>query len=297
MEESRATPDDIARFVDELRRQDVAPKTLVNYRSDLLHVARWFEGSRGEPFAAVAVTPTDLRDYRSHLITVEGKKPATVNRRLAALRKFFSWAKGVGLIVDRPTDAVRGVEESPRAPKSLDRREADRLIREAEREGNKRDIAILQTLRHTGLRVGEVAALTLRDITISERKGSVTVRSGKGSKYRVVPLNLDARRAIDQYLAVRPAVADEHVFISQRGEGIKPQAIENVVKKYARRAGLEGVSPHTLRHTFGKSALDAGVDLVTVAALMGHDSVETTAVYTHPSARDLEQAVDRLATD
>jgi len=96
---------------------------------------------------------------------------------------------------------------------------------------------------------------------------------------------------------VRPKVADEHVFISQRGEGIKPQAIENVVKKYARRAGLEGVSPHTLRHTFGKSALDAGVDLVTVAALMGHDSVETTAIYTHPSARDLEQAVERLQAE
>ena len=295
MEESRAIPNDIERFTDELRRQDLARKTLVNYRSDLLNVARWFEGSRGEPFTAAAITPTDLRDYRAHLMTVEGKKPATVNRRLAALRKFFGWAKGVGLIVDRPTDTVRGVEASPRSPKSLDRREADRLLREAEREGNKRDIAILQTLRHTGLRVGELTALTLRDITISERKGNVTVRSGKGGKYRVVPLNLDARRALEQYLAVRPKVVDEHVFISQRGAGIGAQAIENVVKKYARRARLEDVSPHTLRHTFGKSALDAGVDLVTVAALMGHDSVETTAIYTHPSARDLEQAVEKLA--
>ncbi len=297
MEESSTIPDEIAQFVDELRRQDVAHKTLVNYRSDLLQVARWFEGSRGEPFAAAAVTPTDLRDYRSHLITVEGKKPATVNRRLAALRKFFGWAKGVGLIVDRPTDAVRGVDVSPRSPKSLDRREADRLLRETEREGNKRDIAILETLRHTGLRVGELTALTVRDISISERKGSVTVRSGKGSKYRVVPLNLDARRALELYLAVRPRVSAEQVFISQRGEGIKAQAVENIVKKYARRAGLEGVSPHTLRHTFGKSALDAGVDIVTVAALMGHDSVETTAIYTHPSARDLEQAVEKLASD
>jgi integrase/recombinase XerD len=107
------------------------------------------------------------------------------------------------------------------------------------------------------LREGELAAPTLRDISISERKNSVTFRSGKGSKYRVVPLNLDARRALEAYLLVRPEVADVHVFISQRGEQIKPQAIENIVQKYARRAGLEGVSPHTLRHTFGKSALDA----------------------------------------
>jgi integrase/recombinase XerD len=152
-------------------------------------------------------------------------------------------------------------------------------------------------LRHTGLRVGELAAVRLNDVEISERKGSVTVRSGKGSKYRVVPLNLDARRAISEYLAVRPQVADDYLFISQRGAGIKAQAIENVVKKYARRAGLDDVSPHTLRHTFGKSALGTGIDLVTVAALMGHDSIETTAVYTQPSTRDLEQAVDKLASD
>jgi len=173
---------------------------------------------------------------------------------------------------------VRGVEESPRAPKSLDRREADRLLREAEREGSKRDIAILQTLRHTGLRVGEFTALSMRDITISGRKGNVTVRSGKGSKYRVVPLNLDARRALEQYLAMRPQVTSEHLFISQRDEGIKAPATENVVKKYARRAGLESLSPHTLRRTFGKSALDAGVVLETVAALMGNDFVETIAI-------------------
>jgi len=69
-----------------------------------------------------------------------------------------------------------------------------------------------------------------------------------------VPLNLDARWAIKQCFAVQPQVADEHAFISQRGAGIKPQAIENVVKKYAQHAGLEGMSPHTLRHAFGKSA-------------------------------------------
>jgi site-specific recombinase XerD len=294
--QSKPAPDELLAFVAELRRQDVAAKTLVNYRSDLLQFARWFEGSRGESFTAAAVTPTDIRDYRGYLITTAGAKPATVNRRLAALRKFFGWAKGAGLVADRPTDAVRGVEESQRAPKSLDRREADRLIRSAEQSGSKRDLAILQVLRHTGLRVGELAAVRLGDVEISERKGSVTVRSGKGSKYRVVPLNLDARRAISEYIEVRPKVADEHLFISQRGAGIGAQAIENVVKKYARRAGLDDVSPHTLRHSFGKSALDAGVDLVTVAALLGHDSVETTAIYTQPSARDLERAVAQLET-
>lgn len=85
--------------------------------------------------------------------------------------------------------------------------------------------------------------------------------------------------------------------VTVSGTGIGAQAIENLVRKYARRAGLEAVTPYTLRHTFGKSALDASVDLVTVAWLLGHDSVETTAIYTQPSARDLEQAVERLAIE
>src|SRR5687768_6870756 len=103
---SNPAPDELLAFVEELRRQAVAHKTLVNYRSDLGQFAKWFEGSRGEPFSAAAVTPTDIRDYRSYLMTTAGAKPATVNRRLAAFRKFFGWAKGTGLVADRPTDAV-----------------------------------------------------------------------------------------------------------------------------------------------------------------------------------------------
>ncbi len=151
------------------------------------------------------------------------------------------------------------------------------------------------TLRHTGLRVGELCALRLGDVDLSERKGRVTVRSGKGQKYRVIPLNADVRRALAQYLAVRPRVADDHLFVSQRGgTALSTHGVEQLVATYARQAGLEDVTPHTLRHTFGKGLLDAGVDLPTVAALLGHENLNTTAVYTHPSARDLERAVEKL---
>src|SRR5947209_20445154 len=106
-------PGEVAEFVQDLQRQEVAAKTLVNYRSDLLCFARWFAAVNDEPFAAAAVTPTDLRDYRTYLIQDECRKPATVNRRLAALRKFFAWAKATARIQDLPTDAVRGVAASP----------------------------------------------------------------------------------------------------------------------------------------------------------------------------------------
>jgi site-specific recombinase XerD len=287
--------EDVTQFIAELQRQEAAARTLKNYESDLLCFGRWFQNSVGEAFTAERVTPTDVRDYKAHLLTVERRKPATINRRLASLRKFFQWAKAIDRIQELPSDSVKGVQSVPRAPKSLEKREVDRLIRAAERDGNKRNLAILQTLRHTGIRVGELCALKQNDVEISERKGLLTVRSGKGGKHREIPLNNDLRKAIEAYQAVRPKVLDSHLFIGQRGEGLKPQAVENVVKKYARAAGLEDVSPHTLRHTFGKLVLDAGEDLVIVAKLLGHERLETTAIYTQPSDRDLERAVEKLA--
>lgn len=156
-------------------------------------------------------------------------------------------------------------------------------------------MAIIQVLRHTGVRVGELANLRQSDTVLSDRKGQIVVRWGKGGRYREINLNADARRAIREYLKVRPNAEDDHLFIGQRGQGLSVRAIESVVAKYARLAGLEGVTPHSLRHTFGKHLLDAGEDLVTVAALMGHSRLDTTAIYTRPSRRDIERAVERLA--
>jgi site-specific recombinase XerD len=288
----------VGRFLQDLERQEVSPKTRASYRLDLLHFAGWFAETVGERFGPEAVTPTDVREYRGFLMNVEHRQPSTVNRRLAALRRFFQWAKAMGLAKELPTDNVKGVASAPRAPRWLEKREVDRLIRTVERHGNTRDLAIVLTLRHTGIRVSELSSLQLADAEISERRGTLTVRSGKGNRFRVLPLNVDARRAIASYLEVRPTVADDdHLFIGQRGQGISSRAVELLVTKYGRLAGLEDVTPHTLRHSFGKHALDAGADLVSVSALLGHQRLETTAIYTTPSQRDLEKVVEKLERD
>lgn len=291
------TPQDITAFMTELQRQEVAPKTIASYRSDLLGFARWFTDSTSEAFTAAAVTPTDVRDYRAHLRTVQRRPAATVNRRLAALRRFFGWAKATNRIREVPTEGVKGAPSTPRTPKALPKRELDRLLRAAEQDGNTRNLAILLTLRHTGLRVGELCNLRLSDITISERKGSLVVRSGKGDKDRVLPLNHDVRQALTAYLAVRPAASTDFLFIGQRGQPLQADAVQLIVRKYARRAGLSAVTPHILRHSFAKQVLDAGADLATVARLLGHERLETTAIYTQPTAQDLEAAVRRLERD
>ena len=117
------------------------------------------------------------------------------------------------------------------------------------------------------------------------------------NKFRTVPLNVDARQAIAAYLEVRPTVSAEHLFIGQRGQGISSRAVEMLITKYGRLAGLDDVTPHTLRHSFGKHALDAGADLVSVSALLGHQRLETTAISTTPSQRDLELVVEKLEQD
>ncbi len=295
MTAATAVPAEIDGFLADLQREGAAPKTLQSYRTHLLHFVGWFAESTGEAFAPAAVTPTDLRDYRAALLTIANRAPATVNRRLAALRRFFRWAKAGKLVAELPTEGVRGVNTPKRAPKSLPKREADRLVRQAERAGDRRDLAVLELLRHTGIRVGELCALGLGDVAIGERKGSLTVRSGKGGKYRQVPLNADARRALAAYLAVRPASAEERLFLGAGARPLGPQGVADLVAKHARRAGLDEVTPHTLRHTFARRLLDAGASLVDVAALLGHEKIETTAVYTQPHPRDLERAVERLA--
>src|SRR3954470_16071142 len=122
----------VGRFLADLERQETSPKTRDAYRLDLLHFADWFARTVGEGFSPEAVTPTDVRDYRSRLINVEKRQPATVNRRLAALRRFFQWAKATGLVKELPTDNVKGVASAPRAPHWLEKRDVDRLIRTVE---------------------------------------------------------------------------------------------------------------------------------------------------------------------
>ena len=284
-------------FQQALLEEGKSPRTIRSYLSDLRHFATWFAQTNGEELAPQRITLLDVRYYRSHLVTVVRFRPSTVNRRLAALSKYCRWAMAQGLLQGDPTKDVKGVSQVKGAPKALQPVELRRLLREVHKGGKVRDIAIVELLANTGLRAGELAKLTLEDLEISERKGTVTVRSGKGAKYRQVPLNADARRAIANYLEVRHQGEDDHLFIGQRGGALTPSAIWRVVRKYGQRAGFE-ISPHTLRHTFGTRLVRSkGVDLVTVAAMMGHESLDTTAIYTKPSEEDMAEAAERLSTE
>jgi site-specific recombinase XerD len=258
-------------------------------------ISRWFEETTSERFSPEAVTALDVHTYKAHLLKERGYKPATINRKLSSLSMFCRWARREGLMQGDPTEEVGGVEEVKGAPRALAHHELLRLLRTVHSSQKARDIAIVEVLANTGLRVGELAALTLDDVEISERKGWVTVRSGKGETYRRVPLNADARKALAEYLEIRADGGDGQLFLGQRGGGLTSSGIWRLVKRYGERAGLD-ISPHDLRHTYGTCLVrEEGVDLVTVALLMGHRSLDTTAIYTQPSEEDMARAAEKLS--
>ncbi len=157
---------------------------------------------------------------------------------------------------------------------------------------------MVQLMLQAGLRVSEVAALQVGDATLGDRSGTVRIRHGKGLKARDVPLNATARRALRQHLDHRHPAPDKDapLFASSRDGAMPVRTVQAVMTSLARRARLKrlAVSAHTLRHTFALGFLrDNPGKLVELASLLGHDSLDTTAIYTRPSRDDLAADLER----
>ncbi len=253
---------------------------------------------QGEPFTHGHARDYTVRDYRTHLITQRQAKPASVNLTLAALDSFYRW---VGLGPAR----IRRDELPQAAPRALTVEQTRRLLRAAERAalagtaGGVRDRAVVTLLLFTGLRIGELAALDLGDVAVSARKGLVTVRRGKGDRYRQVPLNTNARDALDAWVSRRstlPSSDNPALLLSLKGQRLSTRAIDLSVRRLAHVADIEA-SAHTLRHTCLTRLVRAGNDIVLVAELAGHARLETTRRYSLPSDADRQAAMDALTID
>lgn len=287
-----------------LKNAGKSERTISGYLADMTLFARWFEQTNGEVLSSNNLTPTDVREYKQHLLNVQKAKATTINRHLAALRSYAAWAKTTGGAAYNPVEGVKGISQQKHAPKWLDRKEQAAVLREGERRVQAaktgpakrqaiRDHCILVVLLNTGLRVSELVALEVEDITLSERKGELRVRAGKGTKERVIPLNEGCRKAIRAWYTVRPADPSSRVFMTQRGPATT-RAIQSILESIGESAHVDNLTPHVTRHTFAKNLVNAGVSLEKVAMLLGHSSLDTTLVYTTPALRDLEKAVGTL---
>jgi site-specific recombinase XerD len=241
------------------------------------------------------------RDYRSYLKTVTKRATSTVNAHLTALDHFYEYL-GLGAV------RVQRDRLPRRAPRALDAREQKRYLRAVEARPLARDRAIGRLLFYSGVRVDELVSLDDGDVPLSARKGKVIVREGKGGDSREVPLiDQVARASVAEWKKERAtwpgAGENPALFLNQRGGRLSARAVDQLLDALAADADLVDdhgnpvASAHTLRHTFGTNLLRNGVDIVTVAELMGHRRLDTTRLYTLPTERDLEDAVAKLPTD
>jgi len=235
-----------------------------------------------------------VQEYKNYLYKVKRNKPVSVNRKLSALEKFCEFLVSTGHLKDNPAAKVKKIKVQKIAQfMSLTNSDLYKFKRMVYLDGNKRNIAIFELMINTGLREAEVCNLKLDDVFISERKGYVIVRAGKGDKYRKVSLNANARRAIQAYLEVRPNRGN-YLFVSNKSDRLSESQLYRIIRKYADMAGIKA-HPHALRHTFATKLLREGkIDLPTLQNLLGHENINTTAVYTKASMEDLEKAVEIL---
>ena len=260
-----------------------APKTVEAYRRDLTALASWLDAPIGE------VTTEQLEQYLAEL-RAAGLSPATIGRRVAAVRSFFKHQALLGLRADNPAAELDLPRRRRTLPRTLTPAEAERLVEAASGTTPRalRDRALVELLYGAGLRVSEAVGLQKSSVDLEQR----LVRClGKGSKERVVPVGRQAVQALRRYLARgRPYLDTRHrpeLFLNAKGGGLTRAGAFLIIRRLAAKAGLEPerVHPHLLRHSFATHLLEGGADLRSVQEMLGHADLATTELYTHVSDR------------
>lgn len=274
----------------------LAAQTRRTYASKARQYLAWLAGAEvdGDPLGSPEGRDWAVRDYRSHLQGVLKRKPATVNNALAAVDDLYA-RRGLG-----PARAMR-VDIPDAAPKALSKRAQLRFLRAVEACPSPRDRALALVPFYAGARISEVVALDLDDVALSARKGSIRFY-GKGERAREVPVHAQLRRALTGWLNERPdwpgATDSEALFLNQRGQRLGVGGVHGIITGIASSAGLDDdTTTHVLRHSFATTLVRGGTDLVIVAELLGHARLETTRVYTRPTAEDRAKALDLLPVD
>jgi tyrosine recombinase XerC len=260
--------------------------TITNYRLDLEDFAQFLGQANIE-----SVDYLTLRKYLS-LLKEKNLTSRSVSRKLSTLRSFFKFLTREGLLKANPILVVSSPKMEKHLPQFLTEEETSRLIESAVAtdERGLRDRAILETFYSTGIRISELVGLDIQDTDFIS--GVIKVR-GKGKKERVVPIGEHAVRAIRKYLDKRKKQS-EAVFLNKSGKRISDRGVRNIVEKYIRLTSLkQGVSAHTLRHSFATHLLDRGADLRSVQELLGHANLSTTQIYTHLTTERLKNIYDK----
>lgn len=274
----------------EARSGLVAPRTVSTYRRRLAHLVAFLED-----VPAGSVTLDDLRRYRAHLSEQSERYSAhpcrpslpgalslqTILGRLKAVRVLFRWLFEEGHITNNPAARFRLPPDPERLPKAISDESITQLLAAASSQREfyaARDYALVAFLADTGCRVGGLVRLRVDDLDLDRRRALVTEKGRGGGKSRYVFFGARTAAALRSWLQLHPGGV--YVFPGLYGAPLTPQAVNRLLKRLARSAGVSGrTNPHAFRHAFARRLLDHGADLGTVSTLMGHSDVNTTHEY------------------
>jgi integrase/recombinase XerD len=275
-------------FLDYLTiERGLAQNTIISYRYDLIKYINFLKKNNISSFNQ---TKKDLVNNYFVYLRKKNLEINSISRNLVAVKMLYRFLLIEGFIKEDITGLIEFPRMSKKLPHILSLREINLLLDKANFKSNLglRDLAILELLYATGLRVSELIYLKIDDINMENRMLKCL---GKGSKERIIPFGSKAYQSLRLYLdKVRQKLVknpnEDILFLNSRGERLSRQGIFYLVKKYVRKAGIEKkVTPHTLRHTLATHLLENGADLRSVQEMLGHSDISTTQIYTHVSRK------------
>jgi integrase/recombinase XerC len=267
----------------------LSDNTIKHYRRDLFELRAWCQDNDVSCWSQL-----DTRQVRHYAAQAHrrGLSGRSVQRRLSALRSFFNYLLREQAVTANPGLDVHAPRTERHLPDTLNVDDVTQLLGLTDREPlTLRDVAMLELLYSSGLRLGELVSVNTGDVDFNEQVVRIT---GKGAKTRVVPVGTRAVRALQDWLAVRTAIKGESaMFTGRGGRRLSTRAVQQRVKLHARKRGTPGsLHPHTLRHSFASHLLESSGDLRAVQEMLGHADISTTQIYTHLDFQHLAQVYD-----
>ena len=271
--------------------QGLAKNSLDAYRRDLKLFAGWLQAKRPQRASLLAVQPEDIAAYfaERHADT----RPSSANRRLSVLKRFYQLALRRNQVPIDPCLKMASARQPTRFVHTLSESQVEALLAapDVSTPLGLRERTMLELMYASGLRVSELVALKLVEVSLNDGVLRIT---GKGSKTRLVPFGQEARTWLERYLRDARGIilngqVDDALFVTGRGGAMTRQMFWILIKKHAQKAGIGGpLSPHTLRHAFATHLLNHGADLRVVQLLLGHADISTTQIYTHVARERLK---------
>jgi len=283
-------------FKEKMIAEDFSDNTIKNYISDVRTFCKWYQEINISNDLE-KVTHYHLSAYKNYLIHNQRKKVSSINRSIQTLRNFFQFMIDKKFVKKNPSEKIKFLRRIKRTqPRALTKKDVHKLLSVTSHSSHgtqKRNYAIVQILLQTGIRVGEVVNLETRDLTLYDRSGELRIVNAKGGKERTVPLNSYARKALRNYLEEKFIEGRTLVFISKQNKKMTVRAVQKVMRNLSKKARIENMSPHTLRHTFAVNYLRSNPEcLVELSIILGHESLDTTSIYTVASKERLATTIE-----